>query len=605
MVLPRTRAPAARPALYLPNPTFGNPAWADADQRVLVVRLSSFRDVDRSSTHLVLARELRLGLPRVFVDLAFLPVAGRPCPARTPRRALPGRHAVAPGDRGIRPRARVELLPSRAREPTLPAPAVARARVVERARRRVADRGAGRVERRGRARHGRSRTATRWPTHCSSERVKGRSARSRSRRVARRGRPKAGRLEAMARAVAGLWPAGDLARTVRRAVAPPDALERQGDGVVPLLPGAEDRHGAPGDHPGLHVAVRVLLRGPRPGPVPARRQAGLLAAARALKRGDRCGHGRSGEPQLQHPPGVAGLLVGLHRTFALANPMSQRVDILARTPGLVDLELAADKRSFTLGIEGVSRRHARVPAQAARRRGPVALPGPALATRRARAEAVLRRHGPRDDRDLAEFAGFVKELRRRGERAEARPRTVFSAGMLVRMPFTPLAFDPVPLDEAAWRRISGRLKSTCETHGFEFRMAMNWTDWLLSQLAALGGYRVHGLLESLAVRGCVYDAELPREARAAIEEWCRDHPEAFAELAAEKPADHPFPFAFAVGAAVALDPAGELGGGPSRARRAAEVPRPGRRRPAVPLRPPRCPPRPRPWRQRRPRWRRP
>jgi hypothetical protein len=119
--------------------------------------------------------------------------------------------------------------------------------------------------------------------------------------------------------------------------------------------------------------------------------------------------------------------------------------------------------------------------------------------------------------------------------------------MLVRMPFTPLAFDPVPLDEAAWRRISGRVKSACETNGFEFRMAMGWTDWIFSQLAALGGYRVHGLLETLAARGCVYDAELAREARPVIEEWCRDHPEALAELTAEKRADHLFPFAFLEG----------------------------------------------------------
>ncbi len=76
---------------------------------------------------------------------------------------------------------------------------------------------------------------------------------------------------------------------------------------------------------------------------------------------------------------------------------------------------------------------------------------------------------------------------------------------------------------------------------------MGWTDWLLSQLAALGGYRVHGLLERLAELGCVYDAELSHDARPAIEQWCREHPEALAELAAEKPADHPFPFAFLQG----------------------------------------------------------
>ena len=53
---------------------------------------------------------------------------------------------------------------------------------------------------------------------------------------------------------------------------------------------------------------------------------------------------------------LAFLLDGLNRMFHRVNLMSQRVDILARTPGLLDLELAADKRSFTLGVEGISAR---------------------------------------------------------------------------------------------------------------------------------------------------------------------------------------------------------------------------------------------------------
>ena len=54
---------------------------------------------------------------------------------------------------------------------------------------------------------------------------------------------------------------------------------------------------------------------------------------------------------------IAALLLALNRLFHRVNLMSQRVDILARTPGLLDLEIAADKRSYTLGIEGISERH--------------------------------------------------------------------------------------------------------------------------------------------------------------------------------------------------------------------------------------------------------
>jgi len=46
----------------------------------------------------------------------------------------------------------------------------------------------------------------------------------------------------------------------------------------------------------------------------------------------------------------------LCRVFRRVNFMSQRLDILAGSPALVSAELAADKRSFTLGIEGISER---------------------------------------------------------------------------------------------------------------------------------------------------------------------------------------------------------------------------------------------------------
>lgn len=531
--------------LYLPNPTFGNPAWADADLRVLVARLSSFRDVDRSSTHLVLARELRRAVPHAFLDLAFLPVPED--------RALFERHGIPflVGTQSHRAVDEFDLvlvsnscLPELVNLPFL----LSRSHVPVWSRERDEE----------------------WPlvvlggsnAAAAAATVKpdgdamadalffgeGEGAVGAIAVSARdsRGMPKLERREAMARATEGLWPAGDPARAVRRAVAPADWFGRQGD-EAPILPGAEAGTARLQITRGCTSRCAFCFEGHDRGRFRAGRTDDLLAAARDLKRRTGASTVEVASLNFNTHPDVAGLLAGLHRTFALVNPMSQRVDILARTPGLVELELAADKRSFTLGVEGVS---AAMRAYLRKRLDDADL---------WRCLDLLSRRGVREvklfyvvtgretDRDLAEFALFVKELRRRGERAPARPRTVFSAGMLVRMPFTPLAFDPVPLEEAAWRRICGRLKSTCETHGFEFRMAMRWTEWLLSQLAALGGHRVHGLLERLAARGLVYDAELPRGARTVIEEWCREEPGALAELAADKSADHPFPFAFLAG----------------------------------------------------------
>ncbi len=67
-----------RVAVFLPfaNPTFGNPDFQTASYRVLIVRLSPFRDVDRSISHLFLFQEIRRALPSAFVDMAFFPSAG-------------------------------------------------------------------------------------------------------------------------------------------------------------------------------------------------------------------------------------------------------------------------------------------------------------------------------------------------------------------------------------------------------------------------------------------------------------------------------------------------------------------------------------------------
>jgi len=532
--------------LYLPNPTFGNPAWADAEPRVLVVRLSSFRDVERSSTHLVLARELRRDLPRAFVDLAFLPVPED--------RALLERHGVPllVGSQSHRAVEEFDLvlastscLPELVNLPFL----LARSRVPVWSSARDED---WPIVALGGANAAAAAALVAPSGDAMADALffgEGEGAVGAIAAAARdtRGLPKPQRLEAMARAVDGLWPVGDLARPIRRAVAPSGTLERQGDGIVPLLPGAESATGRLEITRGCPSRCSFCFEARDRGRFRAGGEAGLLAAARALKAATGASTLEVASLNFTTHPRIAGLLEGFHRIFALVNPMSQRVDTLARTPGLVDLELAADKRSFTLGIEGVS------PAMRA-----------FLGKRLDDADIwrcldLLGRRGVRElklfyiatgrerEGDLADFAAFAKELRRRSARTEARPRTVFSLGMLVRMPFTPLAFDPVPLEEPAWRRITGRLKAACETNGFEFRMAMGWTDWLFSQLAALGGYRVHGLLEALAKNGCAYDAELPRPARALVEGWMRDHPEVPEELAAAKGADHPFPFAFLQG----------------------------------------------------------
>ena len=59
--------------LYAAASGLGNPAWAEASLRVLVLRLSPFRDVDRSTPHLFLAQAVRAAVPGAWLDFCFFP----------------------------------------------------------------------------------------------------------------------------------------------------------------------------------------------------------------------------------------------------------------------------------------------------------------------------------------------------------------------------------------------------------------------------------------------------------------------------------------------------------------------------------------------------
>ena len=52
----------------------------------------------------------------------------------------------------------------------------------------------------------------------------------------------------------------------------------------------------------------------------------------------------------------AAVVAALARLYDRVGFKSQRVDVLGAAPALLDLELAAGKRSFTVGIEGISTR---------------------------------------------------------------------------------------------------------------------------------------------------------------------------------------------------------------------------------------------------------
>ncbi|MDP3177987.1 MAG: hypothetical protein Q8M76_08790, partial [Spirochaetaceae bacterium] len=69
----RSRLVATKALIPAVEEELANPLWDSASARILIARLSPFRDVDRSSSHLVLFSELRAAMSETYIDFAFFP----------------------------------------------------------------------------------------------------------------------------------------------------------------------------------------------------------------------------------------------------------------------------------------------------------------------------------------------------------------------------------------------------------------------------------------------------------------------------------------------------------------------------------------------------
>jgi hypothetical protein len=218
---------------------------------------------------------------------------------------------------------------------------------------------------------------------------------------------------------------------------------------------------------------------------------------------------------------VFSLLFELNRIFRRVNLMSQRLDILANTPGLVRTEIAADKRSFTLGIEGASKRM-----RAYYRKGLGEDELEALMDRLVIAGVRELKlfyiiAGIEDDGDLAEFSEFMQGLARRRLSAAPGLRILVSAGYLTRLPFTPLQFAPLVLDRDTLGRVADPMRGACERSGIEFRLASHFDEYCADQVLALGGRAVAPWLETVPKHGFLYDGDLSKGAWQSLHEQAR------------------------------------------------------------------------------------
>jgi radical SAM superfamily enzyme YgiQ (UPF0313 family) len=565
---PLATAALSQRSLYLCHgeSDFANPGWESASLRALIVRLSPFRDVERSSPHLFLARELRDELPDAYIDFSFLPQS------RDLRRlkelGAPLMHGVASA-RGARDfdlllisnaytLELVNLLPLLA-ESGLPLTRNARARAAAAEGRpypllvlggsNAFASGALHED----ARNGGGDSYVDAVYFGEAEGAAGRLAKALSPAASLSGAERERALSAVAADFKGFWPthekpsglgARPIAQAVRSASRADASPRYYPDSPPPVLSGSEAStvrleitQGCPGF---CSFCFEGWERKPyRERPLPA-----IVAEAKRLKAATGADSLEIGSYNFNTHTEVVKLLHELNSVFYRVNFMSQRADILAGTPGLVDAEFAADKRSYTIGVEGISQR-ARDYFNKELSRAELLSTVSALAARKPREiKFFYILSGLEDDDDLNAFRGELDAIAGILAAHGAKPSMLFSAGELVRMPFTPLAHERLILEREPYERIAGLMAAELKARGFDFRQPEGFDEYCLSQCLALAPQGSFELLSVLARQGHGYELSLSKGAWDLARRFLKDRGALSPDFLGVKPADYPFPYGF-------------------------------------------------------------
>ena len=196
---------------------------------------------------------------------------------------------------------------------------------------------------------------------------------------------------------------------------------------------------------------------------------------------------------------------------------SQRADGIAACPELIDLERAAGKHSFTLGIEGISARMRAFLSKSLSDED-IAVALKALLERRVRElKLFFILTGYETAEDLAAFGELCSRLKGWLGLPNAGTRVVMSFGRLVRMPNTPLAYDRLFLDEDEWRFAVDGVAAACRRAQVECRFATDWPDYLGTQLLAACGHDAAEAVVALACNGLSYHSPWHRQEADALQ----------------------------------------------------------------------------------------
>jgi len=529
------------PFLPFDNPTFGNPAFDAASYRVLILRLSPFRDVDRSIPHLFLFQEVRRVLSDAFIDLAFFPtVAQRERFERDDVPFLLGIQSLRSADEFdlilisnaytlelinlpyLLIRSGIPLFSSQ-RGSEWPiiilggSNAMATQAIIRQDGDSLVD---GIFFGEGEGRVGDLVPFLQRNRSVEKERL----------------------LAQAADRITGLWAAGSLHTTAKAVLSVPEA--RFLPVGYPILNSPEVHEANLQITYGCPAFCAFCFEGYDRKPYRELPLIDVISTAFQVKRAQGVEELNLYSFNFNTHQDILEMISDLHRLFDRVSFKSQRLDVLHHAGFLLEAEVEADKRDFTLGIEGISQCQRAWLHKSLSTEDVAALLERLFKLKIRRVKLFYVLTGHETDQDVAEFRRFVKWLKRVRRSGNRRLRVVFSFGSLIRMPFTPLRYDRLFLDQDAWRPLVGQIKSACETNGFEFRLAFDWPDYCATQVLALGGYWLVDPVVALAQKGYCYDAALPPEYWDELRRWMTEAGYWNDGFLGEKDADYRFPLEF-------------------------------------------------------------
>ena len=192
--------------------------------------------------------------------------------------------------------------------------------------------------------------------------------------------------------------------------------------------------------------------------------------------------------------------------FSQVNFMSQRADILASNKLLADYEVAAGKRQYTLGAEGISERMRSYFNKNLTKEMLVSAMTMLMKYKSVKEIKLFYIiAGLETEEDIADFKNFLGKIKEIKAQTGSQARILCSFGLLVRMPYTPLMYERLIMTKEEWEPVVKNIQNAVTAAGYEFRLTYPYEEYFFSQYLALTNQSMAENLIALNDKNFLYD----------------------------------------------------------------------------------------------------